>query len=993
MHRLASICLRPGDRALPSHTARIRSSAGNRRLRFVLAALHVALVLVATMVPAAEPLSRRIAHDSRAFPQFFAVEQSADRLLYVGGKDAILRFDGQRWMQLGVPRPGPVRQLQRGGNGRLWAGGRGWFGYLERQANGSDLVVDVSSQFDDVLSAARFPDTWGIVESPQGLVFRALRELFVVDPSNGRRIGYFQHQGRFGAVFVLDGQLLIQRRDDGLYRLVAGKLERFSEDDFFGQNMLIDAIELDARSFLAIDRRPGLVIVENGMHREAPFLGDAGIYARLQRLLRLPNGEIAIAGDDGTLRVYDPATGALRQIALDTSFQSELRQDLDGALLVLSDQAITRLHWPPVLEGLAKESVGFGGVRRLIADGDQLYAVGYSGVFSAPRGAAASVPDFAPLAGASQDVWNLMVDQASLLLAEAHALYVYAEGKAERIGPTDLYPREFLRSRFDPARLWIGSEVGLALARRDADGWRVLAHHDDLSMRVTGIAELAADALLVSSADRGLWRIDIDPDSGRLRQARALSVADGLSAADAGETYLVEYQGRWLASTPHGFHLWQGDRFAKTSMSGLAELKRAGDTLRIVGDGRDGLLAFGYDSVYRRRDQGAWFLVPLEPSDGGVIENLLAEADGGYVATSTGLIRYRHAAIAEDRKPGTLRLSRISVEVPGQPARNLPLSDRLQLPAGGGSLNLELGLTDYGLGPPPSFQVRMQGLADDWTEWAPVSDFHYAELAPGEYRFEARAQRGPGVIFVLPTLTIEKLPHWYQQGWVQTLVAVLILLSFAQLISIRHRRQMRTMDERHLELDAQVALRTEELAHANRLLRDLAELDGLTGVANRRRFDQVVGEWMTEVDAFPLALLFVDVDRFKEFNDTHGHLAGDAVLRDVAQSLAEVSRVTILVARFGGEEFAVLCRNHDLESAVRLAEELRARIANTRDAITVSIGVAVMTAVNGSQRAEDLIRDADAALYRAKANGRNRVEVQTRRQGGVADQTRERSPH
>jgi diguanylate cyclase (GGDEF)-like protein len=960
---------------LPSHTARIGSTAGKPRTRFVFAALLAALALVAPALWASGPLTRRIAHDSQTFPQFFAIEQASDRLLYVGSKNAILRHDGQRWLRLEVPRPGPVRQLQRDSHGRLWAGGSGWFGYLERQADGSDRVIDVSGQFDDVLGPARFPDTWGIIESPQGLVFRSLRELFVIDPLSGKRTGYFQHQGRFGAVFVFAGELLIQRRDDGLYRLVAGKLERFSEDPFFGQHMLIDAIELNAQSFLAVDRRPGLVIVENGQHREAPFLADAALHLRLQHLLALRNGEIAIAGDDGILRIYDPTSGGLRQIALDTSFQSGLKHDLDGALLVLSDQAISRLHWPPVLENLADDSIGFGGVRRLIADDDRLLAVGYSGVFGARRTDDGAISPFARLPGADQDVWNLLVDDDALLFAEAHALYAYTEGKTSRIGPSDLYPRELLPSRFDPARLWIGTEVGLALAHKGVDGWRVLAHHDELNIRVTGITELAADALLVSSADRGLWRIDLDPQNGQLRQARALGPADGLSTGDVGETFLFEYQDQWFASTPQGFHVWQGDRFVGADMSGLAQLKRAGDTLRIVSDGRQGLLAFGYDSVYRRGEQGDWFLVPLEPTEGGVIDTLLAEADGGYVATSTGLIRYRYAAIAEDRKPGALRLSRISFEVPGQPARSLPLGDRLVLPAGKGSLNLELGLTDYGPGPPPSFQVRMQGLADEWTEWAPVASFHYAELGHGSYRFEARAQRGPGVIFGLPTVAIEKLPHWYQRSWVQALMAALILLGFARLISFRHRSQMRAMDRRHVELDAQVALRTEELAHANRLLRDLAELDGLTGVANRRRFDQVLSEWMAQAEAFPLALLFVDVDHFKEFNDRHGHLAGDAVLRDVAQQLAEVARSTILVARFGGEEFAVLCRDHQLDAATALAEQLRADIAVKAGGITVSIGVAMISAAADSQQPQDLIRRADAALYRAKANGRNRVEV------------------
>ncbi len=955
--------------------ARIRGPAGQGRPRPAFAALITALVLFASAAWAGQPLTQRIAHDGQAYPQFFSIEQATDRQLYVGAQNAILRYDGQRWTRSTVPRPGPVRQLQRDARGRVWAGGSGWFGYVERRPDGLDQITDVSDQFDDVLSADRFADTWDIVESPEGLVFRSLRELFVVDPLTARRVGYFRHEGRFGAVFMFNEQLLVQRRDDGLYRLTEGRLQRFSDDPFFGQNMLIDAIELDSERFLAIDRRPGLVLVENGHHRDAPFHADAALYPRLQNLLRLSNGEIAIASDDGTLRIYDPTSGALRPIPLDTSFQSGLKPDLDGALLVLSDQAVTRLDWPPELEELTGDSIGFRGVRKLIVDGNDLLAASYSGVFRAHRGSDGALSDFARLPGANQDVWNLLSDDGAYLFAEAHALYAYRDGQAVQIGPSDLYPREFQRSRFDPSRVWIGTEIGLALVEKKSDGWQLLAQHDDLNLRVTGIAELAAGSLLVSSADRGLWRIDIDPEHGQLQQARALGPADGLGQHEGGESHLIAHEGQWLASTPDGFYFWQGDRFSETALSGLTELKQAGATLRIVSDGNAGLLAYGYDTVYRRSAGGNWFLVPLEPSDGGVIDSILAEAEGGFVATSTALVRYRGTAIAERRKRGALLLARISVEVPGGPSQNMPLRSPMMLPAGMGRLQLELGLTDYGPGPPALFQVRMQGLTEGWSEWAPVSSFHYAELGHGRYRFEAHAQRGPGALFVLPELIIDILPHWYQRRWIQVLIATLFLLGLAQLMSVRHRRQMRAMDERHVELDTQVALRTEELAHANRLLRDLAELDGLTSVANRRRFDQVIGDWMGQSESYPLALLFVDVDHFKEYNDRNGHLAGDAVLRDVAQQLAEVAGISIVVARFGGEEFAVLCRGHAIESAVALAERLRARIADSGEGITVSIGVALLDVAPGQALPDDLIRRADAALYRAKAAGRNRVEV------------------
>ena len=161
-----------------------------------------------------------------------------------------------------------------------------------------------------------------------------------------------------------------------------------------------------------------------------------------------------------------------------------------------------------------------------------------------------------------------------------------------------------------------------------------------------------------------------------------------------------------------------------------------------------------------------------------------------------------------------------------------------------------------------------------------------------------------------------------------------------------------------------------------------ASVDALTGLHNRR--------WMMEsfpraihrcrMDGQPLCLVMADIDYFKQFNDRHGHLVGDAVLRRVAAQLAGSLRPQDLVARYGGEEFAVLLPQTELADAIDIAERLRAAVAEaggntptgTEAGVTLSCGVARLTA-NGDF--ETLLAAADRALYQAKAAGRNRVEA------------------
>ena len=173
------------------------------------------------------------------------------------------------------------------------------------------------------------------------------------------------------------------------------------------------------------------------------------------------------------------------------------------------------------------------------------------------------------------------------------------------------------------------------------------------------------------------------------------------------------------------------------------------------------------------------------------------------------------------------------------------------------------------------------------------------------------------------------------------------------------------------------------LAGANATLVELSETDGLTGVANRRRFDAVLlAELRRAARAgTPTALLMIDADNFKAYNDTCGHHAGDDVLRVLAQTIAAPVRgPSDLVARYGGEEFAVILPGTSAVAAGMIAERLRMAIiaramphpGNPGGIVTVSIGVSCRGAGNGAGPGA-LIEAADAALYAAKRAGRNRV--------------------
>nr|WP_250152388.1 diguanylate cyclase [Ancylobacter radicis] len=190
-------------------------------------------------------------------------------------------------------------------------------------------------------------------------------------------------------------------------------------------------------------------------------------------------------------------------------------------------------------------------------------------------------------------------------------------------------------------------------------------------------------------------------------------------------------------------------------------------------------------------------------------------------------------------------------------------------------------------------------------------------------------------------------------------------------------------------MSSELTRRENALRNANRRLNSLASLDPLTGIANRRSFDTVFAlQWSA---GQPLAILLIDIDAFKSFNDRYGHRAGDGCIRAVAQLMAGTVRASDVVARIGGEEFAVLMPGASLTAAADVAERLREAVEGLAIAhadqpggiATVSIGAAACTPTPDLAPG-DLFVAADLALYASKNAGRNRVRLAEKVAPGMA---------
>jgi diguanylate cyclase (GGDEF)-like protein len=251
-----------------------------------------------------------------------------------------------------------------------------------------------------------------------------------------------------------------------------------------------------------------------------------------------------------------------------------------------------------------------------------------------------------------------------------------------------------------------------------------------------------------------------------------------------------------------------------------------------------------------------------------------------------------------------------------------------------------------------------------------------------------------GLDAVVMAINVAKLNHYIPKPWdeaglhlvVENLLRQFRLMAENRVLIDDLEGKNEALLDMNRELEAKVAERTSELAEANSRLAQLAVTDGLTGLYNHRHFHERL---CLEVErsgrnGLPLSLLMIDVDHFKHYNDHNGHPAGDEVLRQVAHIMGDGRRANDFCARYGGEEFGIVLVDTSKLTAAKVAEKLRARVADhpfeagaaqPGGCLSISLGVASFP--DDASDAETLVRMADTALYAAKHGGRNCVVLST----------------
>jgi len=544
--------------------------------------------------------------------------------------------------------------------------------------------------------------------------------------------------------------------------------------------------------------------------------------------------------------------------------------------------------------------------------------------------------------------------------------------------------------------LWVGGSDGLWLLAPGAGGRMKVLHDDDLAPgladhRIT-LIQPAPDGRLWIGTRGGLNRLDV-----ATRTVEAIGADPQQAPGLAGgfiNALLTDAAGRlWVGTAGSGVHLIDnpGAKVSRvTAIDGEQGLPN-GNVSKLLADGAGRVWA-STDAGLAVIDAKTLAVRALGPADGVAISTywinsgastaqgeLLFGGLGGLTVVRPERLqrwRYRPPVVVTDVRVGGASMPVGIFNRPGHPGL-------LTIPPGTRSLAVEFSALDFSAPEHNRYAYRLTGFDPDWIDTEPARRLAvYTNLPPGEHVLELRGSNREGAWAPASLrLPIRVLPAWYQTNAFRLALAALALTGIAALVQARTlllRRRQRVLEQQVAERTAALELRTAELQESERRLERMAYFDVLTGLPNRRmfseHFERLLGRARREGIGF--ALLLIDLDRFKQINDSLGHAAGDALLVEAAARLRRIVREVDSVARLGGDEFAMLLSDAqqaaEIEAACqRMIDSFAEPMAYNESAMKTSPSIGVAFYPNHGDTLDALYLSADAALYQAKGAGRN----------------------
>lgn len=928
-----------------------------------------------TAVPSLENYFKESLNTRHGLPHntINALAQTADGYLWFGTWEGVARYNGREFRifdrspETGLPDVG-VRTFFLDQHSSLWIGGSR--GGLVRVTAGQWQAFEPLGVLINRLLLDSKDRLWIATEG---------NGLFMQDQA-GQRIHYSRQQGlpseqvhsliedKQGRIWVgtsnglvyLDGQLNIQAVAQQAYN-----------------NVPVFALAVNKNDKLLVGTERGLFISSSLEDEPTPLLANVPISALL-----FEDNDVLWIGtvDRGLFRQYAGITEQLTiQQGLPNNRILALLLDAEKNLWVGTNGGVFRLRDAPFSTFTTGQGLADNYVRSVLSHSDGCMYIGTSRGLNRYCAGKIDTIDLSPVSigqsvlslaeGPEQSLWvgtyadglielkqgnikrHFNADNG-LLANEVRSVLPLTDGTvwvgtalgASRIdskgivsyGKADGLPSPFVMALYQSQAgdIFIGTGAGVAIYRDNV--FQVLDFSTlDNADYAFGFTEDSAAEILWMTTDRGLVAYDLT-----LGRMNMIGRAQGMPFDKLFQLVLDQHGYFWISSN-----------------RGVLRINRA-DALDVISGKRQQV---SYE-LFGESDGMA-----SSQANGGSAKAAALHHDGSvWIATSIGVSRVQ-----------PLRLQQFAKLLPPVVIENLVvegvkqrLTDVQPLPAGTNRVEIHYAGLGYIMSERIQYRTLLEGFDQDWVLRTTYTAAEYTNLPPGKYRFRVSAAY-PGGNWSQneAQLVFEIQPHLWQRGWFQLVILFVLVAAISMLV----RWRLSSLKRNEIRLLKLVSEQTLEL-------QILAKQDALTGLANRRAFDEVLqNEYQRAHRANScLCLALLDVDHFKQVNDKLSHAVGDEVLKRIATLLKQQSRSVDLVARWGGEEFVILFPDTSLAAAAEVCERLREKLESfdfselsTELNMTISIGLTS----NAKLELPQMLLNADHALYRAKREGRNRVII------------------
>ncbi len=904
---------------------------------------------------------------------FFDLAQDHNNVLYVSYDDGVKIYDGSRWHSLLIPNTYLTRILYFDQKDRVYVGGFDFFGYINRNQYGHYEFIDLTPKENPI----QFASIWSIASCDGRVFFRALNHVFALQPDSGE-INSWAFAGRLGDIACFENKTLLQDRSSGMKELVDNTWQNSAIQ--LEDNSLIYELEvLDNKQIFIRSLSENWRVIEDNQIKPIRFesqLAELGSYGSS---LTLTDNKVAMGGKSGTLTFLDFNNLTAESFKLSDDRISAIVKANDGGLLILSNLKIYHLTWPSPWRIQGSDTGISSDIFDIKIWNNQLYATSRAGVFVEDSNQSTQ-QQFKRLDWTSQEAWNLWpLNTNEILLADSHYVQLISNGEKEII--TDvIYPRVFQPSKYIPNHIYLHTELDTRLMIRNGNDWSnwVVAEG-----KPSSVIEVAKDTLLITTVDGRFTKVLLNPNFDDVEATIDMSNQANITPEGMTELRLFSGLGEKVWAVTHDkYYQYTHDEFIETDMMGLADILPAAEFSSMGIDSNNNFWANSATQVFRMDSKNQWQKIDASAYIQNGIYDIEFLSEQIKLAGNGVILSYLTQHPIKPSPPnGQMLITSAQLNLhQGEAFIDIPISmtDSFIFGSGDGGLTFQFSFTDIKNTATTQYQYRLKGHNNLWSPYSNNTQASFLDLPAGQYEFEVRALDINGQTHSSQPLPFTVEPVWYFTTWAKLLWVLVSLLALFLGMKLFLKWREKIHEEQKIALKATINEKTQALKQANQALQDLAHKDSLTGLSNRLFLDKYIND-LIEKSVGQVAVIMMDMDHFKKYNDTFGHLAGDQLLSKFAQSLLTlIKRKRDLVARYGGEEFLIILPKPTEEYTMQTAEKIRAHTEKQSEKTTISIGVAFSDSrqvINSSKDVFELIDQADKALYAAKTNGRNQVVV------------------